>query len=199
MTTWKTIPAFEQYSITDYGQVRNSKTGRLLKTSIASGGYPKLNLKSDTGQSKTVYTNVAVLSAFVGLIPEGAMILHQDRRRGNVRLPNLGWVTSTECVYVVEPLPGQRYAEPGDGYRLLRMPLDVKCGAATGGLCRNGHRLSLNGREDANTLIWSGNRVCRICDAPEGLPDFDSRYLYNRQYGLAALGGKDDNKRTDRH
>ena len=141
---------------------------------------PKLNLRAaDTGQPKTVYTNAAVLSAFVGQIPDGATILHQDGRRGNIRLPNLGWATLTECVHVAEE-------KVGDGYQLLRMPLDVKCGAATGGLCRKGHRLSLNGLPDENTLFWSGYRVCRICDAPEGLPDFDSRYLYNRQFGLAA-------------
>lgn len=177
MTTWKTIPAFEQYEITDYGQVRNSKTGRLLKTSLAPGGYPKMNLRADTGQPKTVFTNVAVLSAFVGQIPDGAMVLYQDGLRGNCRLPNLGWVTTTECVYVVEA---------DDGYQLLKVPINLNSGATTGGLCRNGHRLSLNGLEDANTLFWSGNRVCRICDAPGGLPEFDSRYVYNRQFGLAA-------------
>jgi hypothetical protein len=181
MTTWKTIPQFERYEITDYAQVRNSKTGRLLKTSLAPGGYPKLNLRTDTGQPKTVYTNVAVLSAFVGQIPDGAVILHQDSRRQNCRLPNLGWVTLTECTYIVES---------GDGYELLTIPLDVKYGPATGAFCgkdRDPHRLSLNGQEDANTLFWgSGNRVCRICNALDGLPEFDSRYLYNRQFGLAA-------------
>jgi hypothetical protein len=180
-TTWNTIPGFERYEITDFGQVRNSKTGRLMKSSMATGGYPKLNLRAAaTGQPKTVYTNVAVLSAFVGNIPDDATILHRDRLRGNCRLPNLGWVTLTECTYVVES---------GDGYTLLTVPIDLEHGPATGAFCRNGHRLALNRRDDDNTLVWGvGNRVCRICNAPHGLPALDQSYSLHFGVGRPCSG-----------
>jgi hypothetical protein len=133
METWKIIPNFSKFEVADYGQVRNSKTGRLLKNSTTSGGYLKVSLKSDAGQPKTVYTNLAVLTAFFGEeIPGNATIIHRDGLRENCRLINLGWVTLTECVYVVES---------GDGYELVRIPVDVKGGPATGAFCRNGHPL----------------------------------------------------------
>jgi hypothetical protein len=70
------------------------------------------------------------------------------------------------------------------GFGLVKVPTNLTALPVTGWR-RNGHRLSLNGLEDANTLFGSGKRVCRICGAPQGLPEFDSRYLYNRQFGLA--------------
>jgi hypothetical protein len=176
LTTWKTIPQFGRYQITDWGQYRNAKTGRLLKSSLASGGHPKINLTADTGERKTVYTNVAVLTAFIGNLPDGATVLYRDGSRRNCRLPNLGWVTLTECVYIVEA---------GDGYQQVSVPLPLDLGALpVTGECRNGHRLSLNGMEDDNTLFWGGGRVCRICDAPNGLPEL---VQYSLQFGV---GGK---------
>ncbi|CAN5627917.1 hypothetical protein BH09ACT8_BH09ACT8_61490 [soil metagenome] len=165
------IPGFERYVITDFGEVTNLKTGRVLKSSLASGGDLKLNLAIDKGRSKIVYIKHAVIGAFIGKIPGDAIVIHQDHRRGNCRLPNLGWITQTECVYIVED---------ADGYHLVRIPVDVKHGAATGAWCRKGHRLSLNGQEDVNTLFWSGGRTCLVC-APNGLSEL---VQYSLQYGV---------------
>jgi HNH endonuclease len=177
MTTWKTVPHFSGYAVTDWGQFRNAKTGRRLKSSPASGGHPKINLTADTGERKTVYTNVAVLTAFVGPLPDGATVIYGDRSRRNCRLTNLGIRTPTECVYFVEA---------GDGYRAVTVPLpaDLRVLPVIG-QCDKKHRLSLTGLPDDNTLFWgrNGNRVCRKCHAPNGLPECDPRHVYHLYFG----------------
>jgi hypothetical protein len=169
MTTWEKIPNFSRYEVTDSAQFRNAKTGRLLES--------KINLTADCGKRKTVYANVAVLNAFVGDIPAGAVVLYRDRQKSNCRLPNLGLLVGDEFVH---------FEECGDGYRQVRTP--VLCDLTRLpllGECRNGHRLSLTGLPDANTLFWSGGRICRQCDAPNGLPAPDARHIYNKHFGTA--------------
>ncbi len=174
MTTWKPIPEFSRYEMTDWGQYRNAKTGRILKPSVAVGGFPKISLIADSGVRKTVYTGVAVLTAFVGPLPNGATVIYGDRSRRNCRLTNLGIRTSTECVYFVEA---------GDGYRAVTVPLPDLGVLPAIGQCSKKHRLSLTGMPDANTLFWGRNRVCRQCDAPNGLPEL---VQYSLEFGVGA-------------
>jgi hypothetical protein len=42
---WKDIEDFENYEVSNLGKVRNSKTGRILKTCI-SGGYAIVGISS---------------------------------------------------------------------------------------------------------------------------------------------------------
>jgi hypothetical protein len=174
VTTWKPIPEFSRYEITDWGQFRNAKTGRILKPSLV-GDYPKISLTADSGERKTVYTGIAVLSAFIGEFPDDAVVLYQDGSKQNCRLINLGYETSAERVFVVEE---------GDGYQLVRTTLNFGVLPVIG-QCSKGHRLSLNGQPDDNTLFWgrNGNRVCRKCHAPNGLSECDPAHVYNKHFG----------------
>jgi NUMOD4 motif len=170
VTTWKPIPEFSRYQVTDWGQFRNAKTGKILKPSLV-GDYPKISLTADSGERKTVYTGIAVLAAFIGELPDGAVVLYRDGSKQNCRLINLGYETSAERVFVVEE---------GDGYQLVRTTLNFGVLPVIG-QCSKGHRLSLNGQPDDNTLFWGRNRVCRQCDAPNGLPEFAQ---YSLEFGV---------------
>lgn len=187
MTTSMPIPAFTRYDVSDTGRVRNIKTGRFLKTSLATGGYPKLNLRNDDGQSATVFVNAAVLTAFVGKIPDNATVLYRDGSRLNVNLYNLGWETPEERTLIVQGIDGNPKLITLPPVLSGRFKPSTVCrGPVVNGRRRKGHPLSIDGSEDENTLIWGyGNRVCRTCDAPHGLSTVDPRYLYNRHFGIA--------------
>lgn len=188
VTTWMPIPAFTRYEASNTGRIRNTKTGRIMQTSLATGGYPKLNLRNNNGQPATVFVNAAVLTAFVGKIPDNATVLYRDRSRRNVSLYNLGWDTPEERTLIVEGIDGSPKLITLPPVLSGRFKPSTVCRGAfvrDGGRRRKGHPLSIDGNEDENTYIWGyGNRVCRICDAPHGLPAVDTRYQYNPHFGL---------------
>ena len=45
---WKTIQDFENYEVSDSGEVRNIKYNRLLTPSPGAGGYLRVNLRRDS-------------------------------------------------------------------------------------------------------------------------------------------------------
>ena len=47
MTVWKKINGYANFSVSDSGQVRNDKTGRIYKTWLDTNGYPSLHLGKD--------------------------------------------------------------------------------------------------------------------------------------------------------
>lgn len=53
---WKTIEGFENYEVSNNGEVRNKKTGRILKNSTAPNGYLRVNLRANN-QSYTRYVH----------------------------------------------------------------------------------------------------------------------------------------------
>lgn len=105
---WLPIPGWEgEYEVSDMGRVRSVERivprrsvpqtihARILKTSTASHGYPRVNLCRDgTYIQRTVHS--LVLEAFVGPKPPGMECLHYNGVRTDARLANLRWGTSKE-------------------------------------------------------------------------------------------------------
>jgi hypothetical protein len=63
MEQYKNINGFENYSISNFGNVRNDKTGRILKPSIDSHGYYKVDLFND-GKKSTKKIHILVAKVF---------------------------------------------------------------------------------------------------------------------------------------
>ena len=76
---WRDIPGCAGYQVSDTGQVRNSRTGRLLKPRLDTDGYLLVDLW--VGGKKTVKVHRAVAMAF--LQSEGKQQL--GRKSGNER------------------------------------------------------------------------------------------------------------------
>lgn len=95
MERWNNIPEFNNYEISDYGRVRNKRSGRILKTSDSRGGYEKVNLYSNGSQrSRKIHRLVA--TEFVDGKEDGKIVNHIDGNKKNNRFDNLEWVTSSE-------------------------------------------------------------------------------------------------------
>ena len=81
----------DTYEITLDGQVRNSKTGRILKTSLTMG-YKTLRL----GTGKHHYIHHLVAHAYLPFPTEELCVIdHIDRNKQNNHAYNLRWVSRT--------------------------------------------------------------------------------------------------------
>ncbi len=86
---WKQIKNYN-YEISDEGQVRNMKTGRILKPSCNSDGYYQYSLRYN-GKQYSSKAHRLIAEAFIpnpDLKPE---IDHIDRNKTNNNILNLRW------------------------------------------------------------------------------------------------------------
>lgn len=91
---WKTIEGFENYEVSNNGEVRNKKTGRILKNSTAPNGYLRVNLRANN-QSYTRYVHRLVALNF--LEGEGE-VNHVDGNKSNNNVKNLEWLSHKENI-----------------------------------------------------------------------------------------------------
>jgi hypothetical protein len=82
------------YAINEAGEVRNNKTGRILKACANKHGYLLVELYKD-GEGKCHYIHSLLGDYFLGC-PPGKSIDHIDRNRSNNNLSNLRVVTSQQ-------------------------------------------------------------------------------------------------------
>ena len=104
--TWRPIPGFEGYDVSDRGRVRSyrarkkgrgqngwyiaDKPHRILRPSTDPNGYRGVGLMDEGGNALYVRVSHLVMLAFVGPRPEGQEVCHNDgnpanNSRGNLR------------------------------------------------------------------------------------------------------------------
>ncbi len=95
MEFYKIIENHENYEISNFGNVRNTKTGRILKPSLNTKGYKMIKLHRD-GISTSADIHRLVGIAFIEN-PNGKMCIdHIDNNKTNNSLENLRWVSYSE-------------------------------------------------------------------------------------------------------
>lgn len=94
---WKTIGGFEDYEVSESGQVRSFKSGKakVLKGSIHTGGYSQVVLWRD-GEKSTQAVHRLVANAFLGPRPDGMQVRHLDGNPANSHVSNLAYGTPSE-------------------------------------------------------------------------------------------------------
>lgn len=86
--TWRTTTRHAGYEVSNLGQVRRIKTGRVLKQSRTDRGY----LKVSVGRQR-VYVYQLVCEAFHGLKPTpSSQVDHLDHDKSNNTPGNLRWL-----------------------------------------------------------------------------------------------------------
>ena len=99
--TWKTINGFPNYEVSTYGNVRNVKSGRILKPfKNKQESYLRVRLYNNS-KDHALYVHVLVAKAFIpdtGRNPDGSIMVghhqvnHRDENKQNNNVLNLEWV-----------------------------------------------------------------------------------------------------------
>jgi len=96
MEHFRKIKNYENYSVSNYGRIRNDKTGRILKPGDSStGGYLYVNLyKNGIVKYQKVHRLVAL--AFIPNPENKRTVNHIDGNKTNNHTENLEWNTHAE-------------------------------------------------------------------------------------------------------
>ena len=90
------ITGFPKYQISNFGNVKNIKTGRILKPGTDTrNGYFKVNLRDD-GETSTKLIHKLVATTFLQNPEEKKCVDHKNHDRKNNHISNLRWATHTE-------------------------------------------------------------------------------------------------------
>jgi len=90
---WLTISNYDNYEVSSFGNVRNKKTGRILKPSNR-GGYYVVGLSNK--KIKTFQVHRLVAETFIENPENKAHVNHKDKNSLNNNLSNLEWNTPKE-------------------------------------------------------------------------------------------------------
>jgi hypothetical protein len=89
------VPDFPDYLVNSAGQVYSLISGKLLKPSLSSSGYPKVNLYKDHQRhTRTVHSLVAV--CWLGKPQPGMVVNHIDGDKQNNEPQNLEYCSPAE-------------------------------------------------------------------------------------------------------
>ncbi len=94
-TEWRPIKEYEGfYEVSNKGDVRNSRTGRVLKPATGRGGHRNVSLWRD-GKGSGHEIGPMVLEAFVESRPEGMVARHGSKGNSVDEVDNLCWGTQS--------------------------------------------------------------------------------------------------------
>ena len=91
---WKKIEDFENYEVSDKGEIRNSE-GLILQQRLSRNGYPRVILMNNKGEHKTVEIHRVVAQAFLGAIYK-KQVHHKNGDRTDNNVMNLQIVSKKE-------------------------------------------------------------------------------------------------------
>lgn len=93
---WNKINNFPNYSVSEDGQVRNDKTGRILKFYKKPSGYMQVEMGHRT---KPQYVHRLVALAFIPKEDGKTQVNHINGNKSDNRVENLEWVNGSENIY----------------------------------------------------------------------------------------------------
>lgn len=94
---WKAVPNYEDYEVSDLGNVRSLKFGKtkLLKLRIGTSGYFQV-IFSKNGKIKGFTVHSLIYTTFKGEIPPGMTVDHIDGCKFNNRPENLQLLSNAD-------------------------------------------------------------------------------------------------------
>lgn len=99
---WIMIKQNNNYEVSDYGNIRNKKTKRLLKPAISNKGYYLVSL-SNKGKTHSYTIHKLVMEHFNRCAFDYEVINHIDHNKLNNNISNLEYITQKEnCIKAVE-------------------------------------------------------------------------------------------------
>ena len=92
---FKSIDGYDNYSISNFGNVKNNKTNRILKPGNHKQGYKQINLCKN-GKQKFFLIHRLVGIAFLENPDNKQKVDHIDNNPSNNNVKNLRWATSSD-------------------------------------------------------------------------------------------------------
>ena len=89
------ITGYPNYQVSNFGNVKNVKTGRILKPSTNPQGYFMVVL-TNNGETSTLTVHRLVATAFIENSENKQCIDHKNRNKKNNNIDNLRWATYEE-------------------------------------------------------------------------------------------------------
>lgn len=89
---WKDIADFDNYEVSDLGNVRNKTTGKILKP-LKKNGYLYVDLYNN-GDSKHKYIHRLVANSFIPNPLNLPQVNHKDCNRANNNVDNVEWCSA---------------------------------------------------------------------------------------------------------
>lgn len=86
--TWLWVDGFDNYVVSDRGEIQNTKFQRTLNPTKTPGGYLRVNLRQD-GVTRQCYVHQVVAAAFIPDYRPGCRVKHRNERRDDNRVSNL--------------------------------------------------------------------------------------------------------------
>lgn len=93
---WRDIKGYENYIISDKGEIKSIKTGKIMQKWINSDGYYSVTLKHQNGKRKTFKVHRLVAQAFIPNPESKPTVHHIDEDKLNNKVENLEWRTYKE-------------------------------------------------------------------------------------------------------
>ena len=90
------IAGFPNYQVSNFGNVKNMKTGRVLKQISDGGGYKKVDITNNDGKKETKRVHNLMAKAFIPNPENKCCVIYNDRNRENNTIANLKWSTRAE-------------------------------------------------------------------------------------------------------
>ena len=95
MTEWKKIDGYDNYEVSKFGQVRNTKSRNYLNGSCNNCGYVKIVL-SKNNKTKAFQLHRLVAQAFIPNQEKKELVKHRDGNNQNNDVSNLYWQSFEE-------------------------------------------------------------------------------------------------------
>ncbi|MDO4710618.1 MAG: NUMOD4 motif-containing HNH endonuclease [Peptostreptococcaceae bacterium] len=89
---WKTIKQKPNYEVSELGEVRNRKTGRILKISTRKDGYCQVMLG---GKTMPLYIHRIIAEEFIPNPQNLPQVDHINGIKSDNRIENLRWIDAT--------------------------------------------------------------------------------------------------------
>lgn len=96
LEVFKTIPGYENYSVSNIGRVRDDESGLLVRVGNHNKGYKNVHLFDNNGQCKKYLIHRLVAQAFIPNPENKFFVDHKNGDRADNRLENLRFCTRTE-------------------------------------------------------------------------------------------------------